>query len=77
MYRIRFIFSFKTAFFLFTSFVLLLPTITFADAPTDPCTDPFNDCGAPLDTYVWILAIIAGVFAMVYLYRQQKERLNA
>lgn len=36
-----------------------------------PC-DPDSEC--PLDTYVWLLAIIALIFGAVYLYRQQKEQ---
>jgi len=50
-----------------------MPAISFAQAD-EGCdgTDPTNPC--PLDSYIWLLAILALIFGAVYLHRQQKEQ---
>lgn len=58
-------------FVLLTSSFFLLPGVTLAqDLPCDG-SDPFNT-NCPLDTYVWVMAIVALLLGAVYLYRQQK-----
>jgi len=53
--------------------LIFMPAISFAQAD-EGCdgTDPTNPC--PLDSYVWLLAILALIFGAVYLHRQQKEQ---
>jgi hypothetical protein len=73
MGMVRFKFSNKPLLFivLLTGGLLLLPGITQAqDIPCDG-SDPFS-APCPLDTYVWVLAIIALILGAVYLHRQQK-----
>ena len=63
-------------FIVFTSGLLLQPGITRAqDIPCDG-SDPFS-APCPLDTYVWVLAIVAVALGAVYIYRQQKLQSKA
>jgi hypothetical protein len=51
--------------------MLLLPLATIAqDLPCDG-NDPYSTC--PLDTWVWILAAIAVIFAVFRLYRKKES----
>ena len=76
--RSNFSFFYKAGRLLFCS-LILIPVLSFAQTtdPPLPCDgdDPYGNC--PLDTYVWLLAIIALVFGAIYLYRQQKQHSKA
>lgn len=66
-----------STFYILLGCLLLIPAASFAQGVPN-CTgddDPYDTC--PLDTYVWLLAIIALIFGAVYLYRQQKEQSRA
>jgi hypothetical protein len=69
----------KSIALLFILNILIVTTALAQGTVNPPCsTDPddagYNPDGCPLDTYVWILAIVALVFGAVYLYRQQKAQ---
>lgn len=52
---------------------ILFPALGFAQGSPDlPCSgdDPYGNC--PLDTSVWILAIIAMTAGAVFILKQQK-----
>jgi hypothetical protein len=55
---------------------LLLPLASYAQTGGGdlPCggDDPTNNTPCPLDTWVWILAIVTVVFAAVYMQRGRK-----
>ena len=59
--------------------MLLLPSISFAQGGDLPCggDDPTSNNPCPLDSWVWILALIAIAFGTIYLQRQQKTTKNA
>jgi hypothetical protein len=59
--------------------ILLLPSLSFAQGGDLPCggDDPTSNNPCPLDTWVWILALIAMAFGTIYLHRQQKSVKNA
>ena len=59
--------------------MLLLPVISFAQGGDLPCggDDPTTSTPCPLDSWVWVLALIAVIFGTIYLYRQQKITKNA
>jgi hypothetical protein len=67
-------------FIILSGCLLLLPVLSFAqDGDGPPCSDsdPIDaGPGCPLDTWVIVLAVIAVVFATIYLYRKQKSKLN-
>ncbi len=52
------------------SVLVLIPAPSFAQDL--PCSgdDPYGNC--PLDTNVWILAVIALLAGAVFIYKQQK-----
>jgi hypothetical protein len=54
--------------------MLLLPSISFAQGGDLPCggDDPTSNNQCPLDTWVWILAVIAVILGAIYLQRKQK-----
>lgn len=57
--------------------LLLFPLLSMAQNSNLPCEgpDPFsNTC--PLDTWVWVLAAIAIIFAVFQLNRKQKSPLR-
>jgi hypothetical protein len=58
----------------FSSSLLLIPIISFAQEGGPPCGDgdPINT-GCPLDTWVIVLAFIAIAFTARHLYRKQKQ----
>lgn len=59
--------------------MLLLPIFSFAQGGDLPCggDDPTGSNPCPLDSWVWMLALIAMVFGTIYLYRRQKVTKNA
>jgi len=59
--------------------MLLLPIVSFAQGGDLPCggDDPTNSNPCPLDSWVWVLALIAVVFGTIYLHRRQKVTKNA
>jgi hypothetical protein len=74
-------FIYRAAAVIFLSGIfILMPLLSFADDGDGgdfPCGDPRRDPildPCPLDTWVWILAIIGLVFGAMYLYRQQKAK---
>jgi hypothetical protein len=54
--------------------VVLLPTISFAQSGDLPCggDDPTTSTPCPLDTWVWVLAVVAVILGAMYLQRKQK-----
>ena len=54
--------------------VVLLPTISFAQGGDLPCggDDPTTSTPCPLDTWVWVLAVVAVILGAMYLQRKQK-----
>ena len=54
--------------------VILLPSISFAQGGDLPCggDDPTTSNPCPLDTWVWLLAIVAVMLGAIYLQRKQK-----
>jgi hypothetical protein len=64
----------KVCLLLITLLAVILPAITYAQTATD-CNDQNNpfDTPCPLDTWVIVLVIIAGVFACAHLYQKQKS----
>jgi hypothetical protein len=54
--------------------IILLPSISFAQSADLPCggDDPTTSTPCPLDTWVWVLAVIAVVLGAMYLHRKQK-----
>jgi len=63
---------FKTS--LLSGGMLLLPILSFAQGGDLPCggDDPTTSNPCPLDSWVWVLAVLAGVFGAAYLYSRQK-----
>ena len=59
--------------------MLLLPMVSFAQGGDLPCggDDPTTSTPCPLDSWVWVLALIAVVFGSIYLHRRQKITKNA
>ena len=59
--------------------MLLLPSISFAQGGDLPCggDDPTSNNPCPLDSWVWVLALIVVAFGTIYLQRQQKTTKNA
>ena len=59
--------------------MLLLPAISFAQGGDLPCggDDPTTSNPCPLDSWVWVLALIAVTFGAMYLSRRQKITKNA
>jgi len=59
--------------------MLLLPAISFAQGGDLPCggDDPTTSNPCPLDSWVWVLALIAMAFGAMYLSRRQKITKNA
>lgn len=55
--------------------VLLLISAVNVFAQTLPCSGDDPDAGCPLDTWVIVLAIAMGCFAVVTLYRRKKSAL--
>ena len=71
----RFSFIYKiVSVIVFSSSLLLIPVISFAQEGGPPCGDgdPIN-ANCPLDTWVIVLAFMAIVFAARHLYRKQKQ----
>nr|MBB6233155.1 hypothetical protein [Mucilaginibacter sp. FT3.2] len=55
--------------------LVVLPFISNAQDQNDPScgdTDPFQQ-PCPLDTWVIILVVVAGIFTAVHLHRKQKS----
>jgi len=54
--------------------IVLLPTISFAQGGDLPCggDDPTTSTPCPLDTWVWVLAVVAVILGAMYLQRKQK-----
>jgi len=59
--------------------ILLLPTISFAQGGDLPCggDDPTTSNPCPLDTWVWVLAVLAVIMGAVYLQHKQKLQKQA
>ena len=59
--------------------MLLLPVLSFAQGGDIPCggDDPTSNNPCPLDSWVWVLALIVVAFGTIYLQRQQKTTKNA
>jgi hypothetical protein len=59
--------------------ILLLPSISFAQGGDLPCggDDPTTSTPCPLDTWVWVLAVVAVIFGAMYLQRKQKLQRQA
>ena len=58
--------------------MLLLPILSFAQGGDLPCggDDPTSSNPCPLDSWVWVLAVLAGVFGAAYLYSRKKVAKN-
>jgi hypothetical protein len=58
--------------------VVLLPSISFAQSADQPCggDDPTVPV-CPLDTWVWLLAVVAAILGAIYLQRKQKLQRQA
>jgi len=56
-----------------TGSILLLPIFSHAQGGDLPCggDDPTTSNPCPLDTWVWVLAIIAVIMGAIYLQRKQ------
>ncbi len=54
--------------------MVLLPSISFAQGGDLPCggDDPTTSTPCPLDTWVWVLAVVAVILGAIYLQRKQK-----
>ena len=54
--------------------IMLLPANSFAQGGDLPCggDDPTSNNPCPLDTWVWVLAVIAVILGAIYLQRKQK-----
>ena len=59
--------------------MLLLPSMSFAQGGDLPCggDDPTSNNPCPLDTWVWVLAVIAVILGAIYLQRKQKLQRQA
>lgn len=59
--------------------ILLLPTISFAQGGDLPCggDDPTTSTPCPLDSWVWVFALLSMIFGTIYLHRLQKVTKNA
>ncbi|WP_462266530.1 hypothetical protein [Mucilaginibacter sp.] len=71
MYKRNYLSNFVSKFFLCLAVLALVPLFSIAqgDTPQDGC-DPYDDC--PLDTWVYVLIIMAGILAMRQMHKQQK-----
>lgn len=61
--------------FLFTLLILVLFSPMIVSAQESECggvSDPFNEA-CPLDTWVVVLVIVAGVFTSIHLHRKQRS----
>lgn len=54
-------------------FLLMLNVVALYAQPGEPCggTDPDETC--PLDTWIFVLAVIATLYAATHLYRKQRS----
>ena len=65
---------------LLLSLLFLLPVELFAQGPNDPSPCDFNGgvtSGSetcPLDTWIWVLVVMAAIFGAVKLYAHKKEQ---
>jgi hypothetical protein len=61
-----------------TGSILLLPSISFAQGGDLPCggDDPTTSNPCPLDTWVWMLAVVAVILGAIYLQRKQKLQMQ-
>jgi hypothetical protein len=61
----------KAFFLLITGIFIMLPIMGKAqDLPCDG-TDPYTTC--PLDSWVTVLVVLAGLFTPLHLHRKQKQ----
>jgi hypothetical protein len=71
--RLNFIYK-TIGIIVFSGSLFLLPVASFAQDQECLDIDPNGGvCPSPLDTWVFVLAIIAVVFAIIHLYRKQKS----
>jgi hypothetical protein len=76
--RVKLISVYKAAAFIVLSGSLLLLPIVSSAQDDLPCDDsnPY-DVSCPLDTWVWVLAVIALTLGAWQIYRQQTARTRA
>lgn len=65
----------KVLLFMFTAGLVLSPAILLAQDEACQGQDPTgSSTTCPLDTWVWVLVVIAAVFGVIKLYAQKNEQ---
>lgn len=55
--------------------IISLPSITFAQGGDLPCggDDPTTSNPCPIDTWIWVLVVVAVILGATHLQRKQKQ----